>query len=213
MNSPASGTPPSKCSVIEDEQTNAEVIPFAVHLSLSDFMDNPDENDARKDQTISHPLLIFLDKGIVGTILLLNRKSVYVWFAWGEPMVSPPSADSTISSERTKHSAGKGSDLEMGPLMIGMPRTIYQGAFSGALEASVSKLVGSADEEEETLARNIASRLSKKLGISVMLSCSLKGCPASAEEGLEASIVQARAAAQAEREILDILTKKLTASE
>lgn len=102
----------------------------------------------------------------------------------------------------------------MGPLVVAMPRTTYQGAFSTDQEASSTKLVGSPHEDEELLCRQMASRLAAKLGVSVFVSCSLDGSSSSAmgtptgpsvTQGVDAAMIQHRAAAMAEKEIYKLL--------
>lgn len=98
----------------------------------------------------------------------------------------------------------------MGPLLVAMPRTKYQDAFSSDTEASTSKLIGGDREDDEMIGRQMASRLSQRLGISVLVSCSLAGAPANmaASQGVDEALIQHRAAALAEREIGRILQKK-----
>jgi hypothetical protein len=88
----------------------------------------------------------------------------------------------------------------MGPLIVAMPRTKYQGAFCEA-EACTSKLIGCEGEDDEMIARQMSSRLSQRLGMSVLVSCSFAGAPAMAQQGVDAGAIQHRAAALAEREI------------
>jgi len=96
----------------------------------------------------------------------------------------------------------------MGPLIVAMPRTKYKGAFS-TTESSTSKLTGSNVEEEETVARQMSSRLSQRLGISVFVSCSLAGAPEMASRGVDEGMIQHRAAALAEREIYRMVKEKI----
>lgn len=93
----------------------------------------------------------------------------------------------------------------MGPLVVAMPRTQYQGAFSAEREASSTKLVGSDAEDEELLCRQMASRLSTKLGVSVLVSGSLAKTPGPSAQGLDQDTMQHRAAALAEQEIYRLL--------
>lgn len=97
----------------------------------------------------------------------------------------------------------------MGPLVVAMPRSKYQGAFSDNVEVSTSKLVGSENEDYEEIARQMASRLTKKLGIAIFASCNFEGGPQVAVEGIDQGMVIHRAAALAEREIARILKEKL----
>jgi hypothetical protein len=191
----------ASCAVSETETSNVEVISFAVQILVSDIaLDFDNSSNSVKAPPYS-PSALSLEKGIVGTIIIMNRKSVMIWFGWGTL--------ATTSPETQHNVAGNASNVNMGPLFVGMPRTKYQGAFSGESEGSASKLIGSESDDEETMARNMASRLSLKLGSPVMLSCSFEGCPATSDEGIESGIIQHRAAAQAERKILQMLSEKL----
>lgn len=55
------------------------------------------------------------------------------------------------------------------------------------------------------LARQMASRLSQKLGVAVFVSCSLEGTPTLASEGSDEGMMQQRASVLAEREIFRLL--------
>ncbi|GKY95175.1 hypothetical protein MPSEU_000480900 [Mayamaea pseudoterrestris] len=189
-------------NVVEEEAcNNVEVVPFGVHVSsVSDML--AFERPSSLKATLTSNL--YLEKGIVGTILVMNNKSVLVWFGWGQL-----DHEASGTKARRPTAIGTATNLGMRPLMIGMPRTKYQGAFSGESEGPVSKLIGSENDEEETLARNLSARLSMKLGVPVMVSCSFEGCPLSLEGDVEAGTIQHRAAAQAERKIFKILQTKL----
>ena len=92
-----------------------------------------------------------------------------------------------------------------------MPRTNYKGAFASesGVDPSTSKLVGSESEEDEMIARQMGSRLTKRLGIAIFISCSLEvGAPAVARDGVDEKLIQHRAAAIGEREIYRILKEK-----
>ena len=97
----------------------------------------------------------------------------------------------------------------MGPLISAMPRTRYAGAFSDPnanTDPSTSKLLGSNEEDDEMLARQMASRLTQRLGMAIFVSCSFAAAPAM--DGESGSLIQHRAAALAEREIYRILRSK-----
>ena len=96
----------------------------------------------------------------------------------------------------------------MGPLMVAMPRSKYQGAFSTG-EASTSKLVGDLSEDSELLASQMASRLSVRAKIPVFVSCSFANAPSSQGGGVEVGMLEQRAAALAEKEVWRILKEKL----
>lgn len=97
----------------------------------------------------------------------------------------------------------------MGPLFVAMPRSNYLGAFSNA-ESPSSKLIGCEDDEEEMIARQMASRLSQKVGIAVLVSCSFSGAPAIPFQGVDRSMINHRAAALAEKEVKQLLLEKYT---
>jgi hypothetical protein len=105
--------------------------------------------------------------------------------------------------------------------MVSMPRTKYAGVQTGEMPAS-SKLIGAEsnnnnnNEDAEMIARQMASRLSKRLGVAVFVSCSLEeGAPAlvAMVQGggvvADKGMVQQRAAALAEREIFRLLQGRL----
>lgn len=95
----------------------------------------------------------------------------------------------------------------MGPLIMSMPRTTYQGAFSEPTGGgATTKLVGSAVEEEELYSRQAASRLSAKLQrTAVMVSCSFRGGLDAPAVGMDPTLLQHRAAALAEKRVYEIL--------
>jgi hypothetical protein len=189
----------SASSVLESETPNTRVITFAVDVSSLDLLQiNKDEFETLKASSHGSSAL-FHDQGVVGTILLMNKQSAFIWLGWGQVTKSPDGTESSTS----RTSTGKSINSRMGSLVAAMPRTKYQGAFSGDCEASTTKLIGSEQEEMDTLGRNMASRLSSKLCISVLLSCHLDGIPAS--EGLDSGLVQHRVAALAERKIHQLL--------
>jgi hypothetical protein len=193
------------CVVVENETSNTTVIPFAVNVAdtfQKGAMGRPVEQlESLKNSSAGRG--IFAEKGIVGTIILMNKTSAYIWFGWGQLQ------SGNAEDAESQTALGKSSSVSMGSLNVGMPRTNYQGAFAGDTEASTSKLIGSENEDEDSLGRNMASRLSSKLGISIIIACNLEGAPAVAVEGLDSGMVQHQAAAQAERKILQILRNRI----
>lgn len=100
----------------------------------------------------------------------------------------------------------------MGPLVVAMPRTKYQGAFSTSSEASTSKLISSNDGiQSELIASQTADRLSQRLGMAVFVSCSLEDTPivAGCDGIIEQQMLRSRAGALAEREVGRLLQEKL----
>lgn len=104
-------------------------------------------------------------KCIVGTVTMMNMKAAMIWLGWG----------STITlNEDSESNQMVGCGLpRMGPLVVGMPRTKYQGF--GGDEAACSQLISGVDEEEMMLGWRMAARLSKKLGMAIYCACALSG--------------------------------------
>jgi len=159
------------------------------------------------------------EQGIVGTITFMGKKSIMVWFGWGSILPSPspqPAADDQQPDEsQTANSVGTATNLNMGPLVVGMPRNTYRGAFSDE-QASVSKLVGSSDDagggiQNTRIASQLADRLSQRLKIAVFCSCNLEGPNTpilpGGEGTMEQQMLRSRAGALAEREIGRVLAK------
>lgn len=186
--------------VSEDGSSAVEIIPFAVGMGAAaePTSNGPDEGASHRLRAASNGL----SRGIVGTILLMNKKSAYIWLGWGEVM-NPVSVPTSVSD------FGASTSLSIGPLITAMPRTRYQGAFSEDSEGSTSKLIGSDNEEEEMLARNMSAKISRKLGIPVMLSCSFDASPATLDEGVDNDSLQHGGISKAERKIIQILQRKL----
>jgi len=92
----------------------------------------------------------------------------------------------------------------MGPLVVAMPRTNYQGAFSANEgESSCSQLI-SGDSEDQLIGWQMASRLTQRVGHPVFVSCSLAADTAGMEglvAGLDRNSLCHRTAALAEREV------------
>ena len=102
----------------------------------------------------------------------------------------------------------------MGPFMVGMPRTNYQGAFgSTSTGGSSSKLVGCDSEDDEGIAQGMAARLSRQVGVSVLVSCQFPRrtpvSPSAGDELVSQELWQQHAAAYAEKELVRILQKEL----
>lgn len=100
----------------------------------------------------------------------------------------------------------------MGPLVVGMPRNNYKGAFNG--EASVSTLIRSFDDvgggiQNNRIASQVAERLSTRYKIAVFCSCNLEdektpiiaGC----EGIMEQQLLRSKAGALAEQAIRGLL--------
>lgn len=134
-------------------------------------------------------------KCVVGTVTMMSKKSAMVWMGWG-------------SSMDTSEGEINGCGIpKMGPLVVAMPRTKYQGL--GGNESACSQLINSENDEEMMMGWQMASRLSKKLGIAIFCSCSfgfvasdaiLQGSSLSDEEET------IKAAALAEKEVGSIIS-------
>lgn len=99
----------------------------------------------------------------------------------------------------------------MGPFMVAMPRSKYQGAFSA--EAPSSKLIGATgDIQSEMIASQIAARLSQRLKMAVFVSCSLEDTPSltGCEGIMERHMLRCRAGALVEREVGRLLEGRIS---
>lgn len=94
----------------------------------------------------------------------------------------------------------------MGSFVVATPNRSYKGAFDDSNAAS--KLIGTESVHNDLVALNMASRLAEKLHMAIFCSCNLDdGRPDGALGGeTEMYLLQSRAAAIAEREIVRILT-------
>lgn len=101
----------------------------------------------------------------------------------------------------------------MGPVVVGMPRTKYQGAFSDGREGTCSSLVGGDSCDDQVLTSQMASRLSQRVGLPIFVSGDLSSnyhvvLGDELLSGLDPSLVAQRAAALAEREVGRLLKDK-----
>lgn len=103
------------------------------------------------------------------------------------------------------------SNLSMGPFVVAMPRSSYQGAFSA--DGPTSKLIGAAsgDIQSEMIACHMAERLSNRLQMAVFVSCSLEDPPSlmGCDGTMERHMLRSRAGALAEREVFRRLEGRL----
>uniref|UniRef100_A0A7R9ZJP0 Uncharacterized protein n=1 Tax=Craspedostauros australis TaxID=1486917 RepID=A0A7R9ZJP0_9STRA len=106
----------------------------------------------------------------------------------------------------------------MGNLVVAMPRSNFRGAFStsSANDLPSSSLIGTDSSEDHILASQMASRLAKRSGRAVFVSCNLMtggdgladaGSSDAWMMGLSQDLVAQRAAAIAEKEIWTILSQ------
>mmetsp|Transcript_33475 Transcript_33475/g.37348 ORF Transcript_33475/g.37348 Transcript_33475/m.37348 type:complete len:234 (+) Transcript_33475:75-776(+) len=209
------------------------VIPFGIALPTFITHRNNDLNSIYDENDM--PSLIG-GKGIVGSIIIMGKKSAMIWVGWGtldlpSSLVVSPSeslatavtmttkpATTTSSNSKIKKSIsfGKGAPT-MGQLVVAMPRTNYKGAFAtGSKEASCSQLIGSASSEDQMLANQMASRLSLRSGMAIFVSCQLSCTTTSSatinnmesDTGLDFEFLTHRAAALTENEVWRILQEQ-----
>jgi len=141
---------------INSPKSNFVIVNFAVEIP---------------EEIMSLPDLNLHSNGVVGTITFL-KTSVMVWIGWGK-LESDSSSATTTTNVNTRTSNGCGMPA-MGPTTVAMPRTAYQGMSSGD-ESPCSQLIGGTNEEEIMMGNSMASRLAKKSGMPVFVSCSLSG--------------------------------------
>jgi len=167
------------------------------------------------EELISLPDLNLQSNGVVGTITFLHN-SIMVWVGWGELEIT---TDTTADNGNGNGNATTGMPV-MGPTTVSMPRTAYRGLSSGD-EAPCSQLIGGTNEEEVMMGNSMASRLAKKVGLPVFVSCSLSavgnlrsvGGPGG-EDGLlgnplgDGGSLAIHAAALAEREVGRIILER-----
>eukprot|EP00977_Amphora_coffeiformis_P017566 scaffold5787_cov157-Amphora_coffeaeformis.AAC.10 len=208
---PTTTTTSTQLEIKEEETPSLEILPFALRLPPSFCHPSPGSGDDAAAPQIMTDVFLPDSTGIVGTITIL-RKAVMIWFGWGNLELGGVGGGATESSSQpTSGEAGnknwsRSKPPPMGPLMVAMPRIAYQGAFSSDGSAT-TKLVGSDDEDEELTCRQMASRLTAKLGVSVFCSCSLT-TGAAMPTGMDpttASWMPQRAAALAEKHVYQML--------
>lgn len=182
-------------------------------MSLFDDIDNADSSTQQRHQKqrCNDMLWSHNNYGIVGTITSLGPKSVSIWFGWGQVLTTAPTADNNqqqgTENAATLHCSGRSMSRNMGPVVISMPQIQYRGAFASVADgASSSKLIGDGNTHNEMIAQQMSSRLSQRLGIAVLVSCTLiDGAPPLANEGMDIELINSRAAALTEKEIYRIL--------
>eukprot|EP00980_Cylindrotheca_fusiformis_P022294 scaffold9176_cov129-Cylindrotheca_fusiformis.AAC.18 len=176
------------------------VLPFAVSLPKA-ALQSRDSSPLEKT--------VVGDKGIVGTIVLLTN-SVMVWVGWGTIHVDAPDSESKELS--ATFGIGSGNPPQ-GQCLVAMPRTGYRGAFgTDSREAPCSQLIASASSDDQMLAAQMASRLSTRASMAVIVSCQLSlsiGNEADEWHTLETNALSHRAAAMAEKEVWRILQTRV----
>mmetsp|Transcript_22821 Transcript_22821/g.41258 ORF Transcript_22821/g.41258 Transcript_22821/m.41258 type:complete len:192 (-) Transcript_22821:119-694(-) len=183
---------------LEDEESCVQVIPFGVSSSLPKKMMSTEDAFDSMSLTANNT-----GRGVVGTVTLLG-KSAMVWVGWGSLEESDNSADTNSSSPVTPGTLGKGMPL-MGSLAVSMPRTRYAGLSDG--DAACTQLIGGESEEDQMMGWQMATRLSKRTGWPVFVSCSLSSVGNNNNQ-LEGGLSSHQVAALAEKEIGRILRSK-----
>ena len=173
-------SPTSELSSLSLNDSNFKVIPFSVEI--------PDSPDL---------------KCVVGTVTMMGNKSSMVWMGWGS------SVTTSSQDEMNREVIGRGLP-KMGPLVVAMPRTKYQGL--GGNESACSQLISGENDEEMMMGWQMASRLSKKLGIAIFCSCSFgiidSGALLQGDNSFD-GVETIKAAALAEKEVGNIISSYL----
>ena len=134
---------------LDQNQSAFTIVNFAVQI--------PEELIALPDMNLEQ-------NGVVGTITFL-KNSAMVWVGWGALI----NADDEVSKCNANSSCGA---PRMGNLAVAMPRSKYSGLSSGN-QAPCSQMIGGDNEEEVMIGNNMASRLAKKTGLPIFVSCTL----------------------------------------
>lgn len=224
-------TPQSPSGAVEVQEvapSRTKVLTFACKIptDMSFVPNDPDSLRKPMPPVANAGMPQQQEQGIVGTITFMGDKSIMVWFGWGK-LQSPASPQAGNEAEvaadqqnqqpepEMTNSVGTATNLTMGPLVVGMPRNTYRGAFSDE-QASVSKLVGSSDDsgggiQDTRIASQLADRLSQRLKLAVFCSCNLEGPDTpmipGCEGAMEQQMLRSRAGALAEQEIGRVLAK------
>jgi Proteasome assembly chaperone 4 len=201
-------------------------IPFAVKLPTSTLKGWDEPTPVHGDDAV---VAMMGENGIVGSIIIMGKKSAMIWVGWGQLDLIASSSGATAAGGSSTFGSGAPT---MGQLVVSMPRTTYRGAFGGGggdgVPPSSSQLIGGSSSEDHMLAEQMASRLSTKSGRAIFASCQLSQTPASAvataatdagrgggldggwTAGLDSEMIAHRAAALAEKKIWQILQEHTT---
>jgi hypothetical protein len=144
-----------------------EVVSFAV--SLKNSSSNVPNNNIQLDRGISGN-----DEGVVGTITFMNQ-SAMIWIGWGKISIQDDDGKVVSQPQQINHQSRLGTGIPpMGPLVVATPKTEYKGMSSQNDKAApCTQLVGGHNEEEMMIGWQMASRISKKIGWPIFVSCSL----------------------------------------
>ena len=239
----AAHAPTAAVQVLEVAPPRTKILTFACEIPADMSFVPADPDSIRKPlppmaNSVASPSQHQQEKGIVGTIAFLGEKSVMIWFGWGTLLQSPHTDDEDTktdemarrvesapskqqvheSIESKSRSVGVATNLVMGPLVVGMPRNKYRGAFSDEGASSLSKLIGSSDDvgggiQDTRIASLVVDRLSQRLDLAIFCSCNLEGPSTPVIPGcdgvMEQQLLRSRAGALAEREIGRMLAKEI----
>jgi len=144
---------------------------------------------------------------VVGTVTFMN-KSAMIWIGWGDIKADESANSLCIGNCDT---VGTGTPM-MGPLVVAMPRTNFSGVSRNSVEVPCSQLISGSNDEEMMVGWQMASRLSRKVGWPIFVSCSLGSDTTGMESGPRINdfdgLSAQRAAAFSEREVGKILTDR-----
>merc|ERR1719491_1449187 len=165
---------------------NIDVVSFAV--SIPNIIDGIDIDRGEKEGST-----------VVGTVTFMN-KSAMIWIGWGD--IEPEKSEDPCCIGNCD-TVGTGTPM-MGSLVVAMPRTKFSGVSRNSEEAPCSQLISGSSDEEMMLGWQMASRLSRKIGWPIFVSCSLGNNITGIESGSAMNdfngLSAQRAAAFSERE-------------
>jgi len=175
---------------ISSSSPNIDVVSFSVTL--------PDINGLDVEEGAK--------KTVVGTVSFMS-KSALIWFGWGD-------VEDNLRKDH-KCSVGMKGCPVMGPLVVAMPRK-FQGFNGDEAETPCSQLISGSNDEEMMIGWQMASRLSRKIGWPIFVSCSLKRntpMEGALERDTFDGLDSQRAAAFSERKVGLILTERISSLE
>jgi hypothetical protein len=181
--------PPSSTTTRFGPNGDTMAASLVVVSNLGDDDTNNDKDDYDHGGTMTTMMM-----AIVGTIVMMGQRSAMIHVGWGHASYSTlplpeqqqqqqqQQEEEQLSGCTTKEAAaatattatsscGTGAPT-MGPLVLAMPRTKYQGMEKTRREPACSSLIGSSDDDQ-LLAYQMASRLSLQLGMAILVSCQL----------------------------------------